>query len=120
MFTSFSKLMAVPSSSRIAPTRPGRPKPGRLGASATAPRRGSMTPAAPTVAWVTWRQRMPASPATSCAIVPICSISVAELRARARSSRRATIVPVMSAAAARTQWRPTSMPTTQPADGFSS
>ena len=53
-------------------------------------------------------------------MAPICPMSVEALRTRARSSRRATTVPAMSAMAARTQWRPTSMPTTQPAPGFSS
>ena len=53
-------------------------------------------------------------------MLPICPISAFALLTFARSSRRARIVPAMSAIAARTQMRPTSMPTTQPAVGFSS
>ena len=78
----------------------GRPNPGRFGASATAPRRGSRTPAA---ADGRVGDLAPAEAGVAGHVVrdpsPICSISVAELRARVRSSRRATIRPVMSASA---------------------
>ena len=118
--TSFSKLVRVPSSARIASTRPGFPHPGRFGASESWPRDGSRTPGLPTVACVTCDHLRPASAATSCPIRPIWATSVAELRARVRSSRRATTRPVMSASATRTQFRPTSRPTTQPDSGLSS
>ena len=101
--TSFSKLVRVPSSARIASTRPGFPHPGRFGASESWPRDGSSTPGLPTVACVTCDQRRPASAATSWPIRPIWATSVAALRARVRSSRRAMIRPVMSASATRTQ-----------------
>jgi hypothetical protein len=47
-------------------------------------------------------------------------MSPAALFTRARSPRRDTIVPVRSPIAARSHSRPTSIPTTQPADGLSS
>jgi len=62
---------------------------------------------------------IPASDASPWAISPICEIRLSALRTFARSSRRATKAPVTSAIAARTQLRPTSMPTTHPARGFS-
>src|SRR4029450_3072371 len=109
-----------PSSSSSFSTRPWRLQPGRFGARMTAPRVGSYTPGVPTVVWMTWAQPMPASAARPRAIAPIWLVSVRALEALARSSRRATIWPVMSASAARTRRRPTSMPATQPAAGFSS
>ncbi len=84
------------------------------------PLAGSNTPGLPTVACRTWSQPMPASPARPWAMAPIWLISERALETAARWSLRATTVPVMSAIAARTQRRPTSMPATQPASGFSS
>ena len=112
--------MRLPSSSRSRSSSPWRPQPGRFGARVTAPRVGSNTPGLPTVTWWTWSQPIPASAASPWAMAPIWPIRVRALEARAGSSRRATTVPVMSARAARTRRRPTSMPTTQPAEGLSS
>ena len=72
------------------------------------------------MACVTWRQRRSLWLATPCAISPIWATSAPELRERARSSRRAMMVPVMSASAALTQCAPTSIPTTHPDSGLSS
>jgi hypothetical protein len=63
---------------------------------------------------------MPAWAASPWAIEPIWPIRARALDAWARSSQRATTAPVMSARAARTRRRPTSMPITQPAAGLSS
>ena len=79
-------------------------------------RDGSSTPGRPTVAWVTCDQLIPRSLARPCAS-PLIWATVRRCGA-VRSSRRARTVPVMSASAARTQWLPTSMPTTQPDSGF--
>ena len=64
-------------------------------------------------------QSSPRSPARLSARLRIWATVAAALRC-VRSSRRARTVPLMSASAARTQWLPTSMPTTQPDSGFSS
>ena len=84
------------------------------------PGAGSSTPGLPITAWVTSRQRRPASPATAVGHLADLAISAPALRDIARSSRRAAIAPVMSARATRRYCRPTSMPTTKPACGFSS
>ena len=119
-FTSFSNAILVPSSSWTDSTSPVLPHPGRAYASSTVPFAGWKTPGLPTVAKVTWRQRMCASAARPCAIWPICEISARWLFTMVRSSRLATMSPERFAIAARTQARPMSIPTTQPARGFSS
>ena len=118
--TSFSKVTLVPNSRRTASTSPWRPQPGRFGAISITPRSGSKTPGLPRVAAVTWFQRIPASAASWWAMEPICPIRLSALRTWARSWRRATIAPEMLAIAARTHCRPTSIPTTHPAEGLTS
>ena len=118
--TSFSMLRLVPRARWSASNTPCRPHPGRDSARVIFRRVGSNTPGLPTVACETCRHFSPASAARPWARSPIWLMSVRALLAWDRSSCRATMPPLRSATAARTQSLPTSTPTTHPAWAFSS
>ena len=100
------------SASRSSLITPGRLQPGTFGACLSLSLSGSNTPGPPTTVCATCFQVNPAASTTSCATAATDLTSALPLRARLRSSRRATISPERSAAATRIHARPMSMPTT--------